>query len=121
MSLEHGFTSIPASDCPTSPAMTRRVVLTRAVLLPLAATLAGALSACSHEPSCNDTSGLSPDDAKIRTEIAAYVDPAQDQAKRCANCVQFVPGAANACGTCKVVKGPISPKGGCKLFVAKPA
>ena len=121
MSLAHAFISIPASDGPTSSAMTRRVVLTRAVLLPLAATFAGALGACSHEPSCNDTSGLSADDAKIRTEIAAYTDPAQDPAKHCSNCVQFVPGAANACGTCKVVKGPISPKGGCKLFVAKPA
>ena len=42
--------------------------------------------------------------------------------KTCTNCQQFVPApAANACGTCKILKGPINPKGYCKSYVAKPA
>jgi len=41
----------------------------------------------------------------------------QDQPKngqQCDTCMQFIPGAkAGANGTCKVVDGPISPKGWC--------
>lgn len=47
----------------------------------------------------------------------------QDQPKNgqdCDQCVHFVPGAnADAQGTCKVVEGPISPKGWCVAFVKK--
>lgn len=53
--------------------------------------------------------------------MAAYSDTSADPAKKCAQCIQFVAGAPDACGSCKVVKGPINPEGTCKLFVAKPA
>ncbi len=65
--------------------------------------------------------GLAPADVAIRTQTAAYVEAAADVSKKCALCVQYVPAAPNACGSCKVVKGPINPEGGCKLFVPKPA
>jgi hypothetical protein len=121
MCPDHRFTSPHAPSGAAPASLTRRTVLARAVLLPLATTLSGALSACSREPSCNDTSGLSPDDVRTRTELAVYVERSPDPAKRCDRCVQFVAGAANACGTCKVVKGPIAPGGTCKLFAPKPA
>ena len=78
---------------------------------------------CSKEapagPSCTDTSGLAAPDVGVRTALA-YADVSLEAGKSCAGCQQFLPGpAANACGTCKVVRGPISPRGSCKAFVAK--
>lgn len=99
--------------------LTRRNVLVRAVSLPLVLTVPPALAACARGPSCNDTGGLSADDLKIRTEAAVYVEKAPDPAKHCSACLQFLPGAKDACGGCKVVKGPINPAGSCKLFQPK--
>lgn len=113
----------PGADAVLStgdPTITRRTALARAIGLPLLAVLPAGLAGCSRAPKCNDTSGLSPEDAKIRTEAAAYTEPSMDASKHCADCVQFVPGASDGCGTCKVVKGPIHPKGTCKLFAPKP-
>jgi hypothetical protein len=100
--------------------LTRREALLRVVALPLAAALPAGLAACSRGPKCDDTGALSPDDRKIRTEIAGYAEKSPDPAKRCLDCVQYVPGASGGCGTCKVVKGPIHPEATCKLFAAKP-
>ncbi len=79
------------------------------------------LLACKGEATCLDVTGLSPDEVNTRNNVAAYIDRATDASKKCLACVQYVPGTPNACGGCKVVKGPIHPEGGCKLFVAKPA
>ena len=49
--------------------------------------------------------------------MGAGAVPDQD----CDDCVQFVPGAtAKAPGSCRIVKGPISPHGHCIAFAAKP-
>lgn len=104
---------------PAVETLTRRAALARALALPVYAALPAALVGCSKGPKCDDTSGLSPDDAKLRTEIAAYVEVSPDPAKRCSDCVQFVPAGKDACGSCKVVKGPINPGGTCKLFQKK--
>jgi hypothetical protein len=98
----------------------RRDALRHLAVLSAAAVVPGFLVGCSRKPSCEDVSGLAPPDVNQRQQIAAYVDTAADPAKKCALCVQYVPAAPNACGSCKVVKGPINPEGGCKLFVAKP-
>ncbi|MFZ1907705.1 MAG: high-potential iron-sulfur protein [Burkholderiales bacterium] len=38
----------------------------------------------------------------------------------CSNCLQFIPGkSASAMGECKVVAGPISPKGWCIAYAKK--
>ena len=38
----------------------------------------------------------------------------------CSSCLQFIPGkSAGAMGECKVVAGPISPKGWCVAYVKK--
>lgn len=97
----------------------RRQALRHLAVLSLGATMPAALSACSKKPSCLDTSGLTADESAQRN-AAAYAEQAMDASKRCALCVQFVPGQPNACGSCKVVKGPINPDGTCKLFVQKP-
>jgi hypothetical protein len=97
----------------------RRRVLAQLSLAPLGLAVPGLLTACSREPKCTDVSGLSPDDAKLRTEIAAYEERSPDAAKLCKDCAQYVAGPKDACGMCKVVKGPINPVGTCKLFVKR--
>jgi High potential iron-sulfur protein len=67
---------------------------------------------------CTDTSQLAPADASIRTALG-YVDLSTEAGKTCSTCQQFLPAAPGACGTCKVVKGPINPNGNCKSYVAK--
>ncbi len=101
--------------------LSRRDVLQRSAALGALAVFGAA--ACNKAPaalSCTDTAGLSPTDMQVRTSLA-YVDRSTEPGKMCSNCQQFIPAAPNACGTCKVVKGPINPAGYCKSYVAKPA
>jgi hypothetical protein len=119
MSRETSLQTARETNHSTAERMTRRSALARVVVLPLAAALPAALAGCSKTLRCEDTSGLSPDDTRLRTEIAAYVDQSQDASKHCKDCVQFNPAGQDACGSCKVVKGPINPTGSCKLFVKK--
>ena len=104
---------------PEDAMITRRTALLRVAALPFAAVISAELVACSKQPQCTDVSGLSPDDARLRTEIAAYVEQSPDPAKLCAGCMHFTSAGDKACGSCKVVKGPINPGGTCKLFAAK--
>ena len=99
----------------------RREALRHLAVLSLTAVVPAGLVACSKKTSCTDVTGLSGEEVNQRNNIAAYVDLAPDASKKCALCAHYVPAAPNACGTCKVVKGPIHPDGTCKLFVAKPA
>jgi hypothetical protein len=104
--------------------ISRREVLTNVATLGAFAAF-GASAACSKSPAalnCTDVTGLSPADVTVRTSLA-YSDVSMEAGKSCTSCQQFVPPPAGvtACGTCKVVKGPINPKGYCKSFVAKPA
>jgi len=68
--------------------------------------------------SCSDTTGLSAPDILVRTQLA-YADVSTEPGKICTACQQFLPGPADACGACKVLRGPISPNGSCKAFAAK--
>ena len=92
-------------------------------LLTLVAGIAApaALFGCAKSPSCSDVSGLSPDDLRVRTETAKYVEQSPEAGKNCAGCSLYKPAAEGQCGACTVVKGPINPNGYCTLFVAKPA
>jgi hypothetical protein len=97
--------------------MSRRTLLRgvgRSVVLLPAAALLG----CTSRPKCDDVSGLSPEDAKARTD-QAYLEAGADRTRLCDLCQQWEAGAEGACGTCKVIKGPINPKGTCNLFVKK--
>jgi hypothetical protein len=88
--------------------LSRRDVLKRSAALGVLAAVGGV--ACS-KPSA---------DAQTRVTLA-YVDVSLEPGKTCSGCQQFIPAAPDACGSCKVVKGPINPRGNCKSFVAKPA
>jgi hypothetical protein len=57
--------------------------------------------------------------AKATKQAMQYQDHPKN-AQQCSTCMQFVPGAKpDADGTCKVVDGPISPKGWCVAYVKK--
>jgi hypothetical protein len=85
-----------------------------------------AAAACKKESkpfTCTEVSALSPADTAVRTALG-YVEPSPEPGKDCAGCVQFTASpsdAAGACGGCKLMKGPIHPKGYCKGFAAKSA
>ena len=109
----------PGETNSNSAGFSRRSALRQVIALPLVVSVPAALLGCSRDPKCDDTSGLSPEEKKARVDAAGYVDLSTDVMKRCDRCTHFVPGGENQCGTCKVVAGPINPKGTCKLFVVK--
>ena len=58
--------------------------------------------------------------AKLAKAAVSYVDAGTVPGKDCDDCTQFVPGAdANAVGSCRIVDGPISPRGHCIAFTPK--
>lgn len=96
----------------------RKPDLTRRSLLSASATALGLIgaSACKRAPvSCNDVSGLSPEEAQVRTTLG-YTDRAPAEAQACERCQQWVPGSLGGCGSCKIMKGPVHPSGSCRVF-----
>ena len=101
--------------------MSRRALLQRTAALSALAVFGAEACGKSHPSAlvCTDTTGLSPSDLSVRNALA-YVDVSTTPGKTCSTCQQFVPSTApTSCGTCKVVKGPISPTGNCKSYLAK--
>ena len=84
-----------------------------------AVVLAGT-AACDKAPSsCNDVSGLSPEQQAGRNALG-YEDTTSQPGKTCAKCAQYVPAAkVSECGKCKVLAGPVHPNGYCRAYVAK--
>ncbi len=64
---------------------------------------------------CTDTQGLTPEEAAARVAVE-YVDRSPDTSKVCVSCQQWIPPTGDACGGCKVLKGPAHPAGWCKLY-----
>lgn len=71
----------------------------------------------AKELNCTDTAGLS-EAEKTQRQAVKYVDKSELAEKNCSNCQLFEP-AEGKCGACKVVKGPINPKGYCITWAAK--
>ncbi|HVU01873.1 MAG TPA: hypothetical protein VHE30_08980 [Polyangiaceae bacterium] len=92
----------------------------RFLLSSLAVLGAGEIGACKNREAsgfaCTDLGGLPEADVAARTAMA-YVERAPDGARECGRCVQFM-GTYDGCGACKVIRGPIHPKGTCKIFAA---
>jgi hypothetical protein len=100
--------------------LSRRELLNNAATLSVLAAF-GATACSKSKPtalSCTDTSTLTPPDLSVRTALA-YVDISTEAGKSCTNCQQFIAAAPGACGSCKVLKGPINPAGYCKSFAPK--
>ncbi len=120
--------------------LSRRAFLSRALSLGLMATGATAvLAACDKGDKkddkkadkkadkkvakkgplkCDDVTGLSDADKATRTNNK-YVEKSATPGKKCDGCQLYKVGAAGACGTCTLVKGPINPAGTCNVWVKK--
>ena len=58
--------------------------------------------------------------AKATKQAMQYQEQPKN-GQQCDQCLHWIPGPnAAAQGTCKVVEGPIAPKGWCAAFVKKP-
>jgi hypothetical protein len=93
----------------------------RTLLRAGAGLLAGVapLVACGkkYPTSCMSVDGLSDAEKKAR-ETLQYVDMTSYADKTCATCQHWIVEAAEGeCGGCKLVKGPIHPRGYCTIFV----
>lgn len=110
-----------------SDGITRRDMMKRSLLVLGAAAGAGAvLSGCGDDDgggggdglTCTDTSGLTEQEIQLRQQ-QEYTDSSPFEDKVCDNCRFWqAPSQPDSCGTCQVVKGPIHPKGHCKLWAA---
>jgi hypothetical protein len=98
----------------------RRDLLERGGALGLAIAGAACGKSQPHALVCGDTTGLSDTDIQVRT-VLNYQDKSTDPNRECDKCLQFLPPDHPGCGACKVVKGPINPRGSCKSFAPKPA
>jgi hypothetical protein len=99
--------------------LSRRDLLQRSVAFGALAAFGGAACSKPAQPlNCSDTTGLAAADVSMRTALK-YVDVSTQPGKNCAGCIQYLPGPANACGGCKVLKGSINPGGYCNSFAAK--
>jgi hypothetical protein len=116
----------------TEATLSRRTFIHRVgVWTALAASSGLALQACGGDSGgdeksaasvkCDDVTAL--DDAqKAQRTALGYVEASVQEGKNCTNCQQNVPAAdPAACGTCKVVPGPINPAGYCNVWVQKTA
>jgi len=115
---------MPSAFNPQTEVLMNHPIDRRAAFKPIAAMSAAllvpsVLLACSKSADCSDVTSLTPDELRVRNEVAKYEDRSLEAAKRCSACVQYVAAAPKQCGGCKVVKGPINPEGGCTLFVLK--
>lgn len=95
-------------------------MLTRRALFRRSAALGGlVVLGCKGGPPpiCTDVSGLSPDDAKARSALG-YLDSTPNAERSCDRCTQFI-AAKSGCGSCRILPGPISPAGSCRVFASK--
>ena len=67
---------------------------------------------------CNDSNRLSPADTKARSDVR-YVETSSTPSTACDVCQYWINGSSNSCGGCRLLRGPIHPKGTCRLFVMK--
>lgn len=98
----------------------RREALKRAGVSLVVIGTGGAMIGCGSSETaltCTDTNGLTPAETGMRTS-QEYVDTSANAEQNCANCNFWQPAAADACGGCQVIKGPIHPQGYCKLWAA---
>lgn len=92
----------------------RRFLTIAAVGMPLAAFAAGAAQAAT----CYDPAAL-PLSQKSRRRSLSYVETSTDPAKRCAGCAFFT-AAAEGCGNCQLLNGPVNAGASCASFAPRP-
>jgi len=104
---------------PNAQARISRRTLLGSATTTIAVAIGGA--SCRKKPLvCNRVDGLSPGDVQLRTTLE-YADTSPQPDRACDVCTLYVAATEEgSCGSCKVVQGPIHPKGTCKVFLRKP-
>jgi hypothetical protein len=103
-----------------SKLISRRDLLRKTLAVGAAVAGSGALLACSKDEglSCQDVSGLSADEQQRRTALQ-YTDKTPKPEQTCDNCQFYQAKAADQCGGCTILPGPVHPKGWCASWAAK--
>jgi len=100
--------------------LTRREMLGHTVRLAVVGSTPVLLSACKKpELHCDDVSGISEADSKLRLALDYQDVSPHGEDKDCETCAFYRAGKKNACGQCTLVKGPIHPRGYCDAWAAK--
>ncbi len=100
--------------------LSRREMLGHTVYLAIVGSTPILLTACTKpELHCEDVSGLSEDDAALRSALQYRNLSPYGEEKSCAICAFFRAGKKNECGRCTLVEGPIHPLGYCNSWSAK--
>ncbi len=100
--------------------LSRREMLGHTVYLAVIGSASVLLDACTKpEFHCEDVSGLSEDDAALRSTLEYRDRSPHGEKKSCSNCAFHKAGKENTCGECTLVKGPIHPLGYCNAWAAK--
>jgi hypothetical protein len=69
--------------------------------------------------SCADQDKLTPQELAIRKNLK-YVDQTPISTRTCSNCKLYTnPAPNNFCGGCKILPGPVHPKGYCNSWYAR--
>lgn len=69
---------------------------------------------------CTDTTGISQAELSKRTTFK-YVDVSHDDTKHCIGCALYkAPAEGSTCGGCQLFAGPVTEKGYCTAWAAKP-
>lgn len=101
--------------------ISRRDLLVRACGVPIAgaALFLGACAEQKQSTSCADPSQLTDAENSLR-ESLQYTNQTADAGKPCKGCAFFRSTADSAqCGTCEILKGPVSAEGHCTSWSAK--
>jgi High potential iron-sulfur protein len=101
------------------PLLSRRMCLGATLGFSLGGTLLAAVAGCQKRGLlvCGDPSHLSDAENSLRTSLH-YTEESTRSNQVCAGCGFFDGSSRDACGTCKLLKGPVSPKGHCDSWNA---
>lgn len=100
--------------------LTRREMLGQTVRLAVIGSAPALLNACTKpDLHCEEVSGLSEADMKLRSQLEYRDLSPHGESKNCETCAFYRAGKKNECGRCTLVKGPIHPMGYCDSWAAK--
>jgi hypothetical protein len=105
-----------------------RLLPSRRSLIGLAGVtvIGAALAGCGQKQAglrCSDPDKLTDDEINMRNSFQ-YVEQASNAAQACGGCAFFDAGpnsGAPSCGECRLLKGPVNPKGHCTSWSARKA
>jgi High potential iron-sulfur protein len=104
---------------PIELTLSRREWLQSTLQLSLAGALSLTAAGCKKRDAllCGDPTRLTNEENSLRSSLH-YTEESHQSDKVCARCAFFEASAGIACGNCKLLKGPVNPKGRCDSWSA---